>query len=53
MFSGKLAPHLTYTTVFAPSYTWANSVRSTTTSPTIGGLTADAFVTTDILPIII
>lgn len=48
--SGKMAPHLNYLTQINPNRTWSNSVSSTTTSPAIGGLFGDAYVSTDIIP---
>ena len=44
--SGKMAPHLNYVAQLLPYRTWGGS-SSTTTS---GGILADAFVSTDIIP---
>ncbi len=47
--SGKMAPHLNYTTQFAPNRTW-NNATTTTATPSIGAILADAYVSTDIIP---
>ena len=50
VFSGKIAPHLTYTTQLQPSTTWATTVASLSSSNAIGGILGDAYVSTDIIP---
>lgn len=53
MLTGKVAPHVNYTTVFVPGATWNNTIPASGTTPnktTLGSILYDAFVSTDIVP---
>jgi hypothetical protein len=53
MLTGKIAKHVSYTTVLLPSATWNNTTATAigpTTRNTVGSILYDAFVSTDIVP---
>jgi len=48
--TGKMAPHVNYVAQMLPYRTWNNAYHSTSTTPTVGSILADAYISTDILP---